>query len=40
MTAQHGILKPNPVLFELESKWKKRPGLAHELGEGEKSFQG
>jgi hypothetical protein len=34
MTAQHGILKPNPVLFELENR-KKKPLLAHQLGEGE-----
>ena len=33
MTAQHGILKPNPVLFDLEKR-KKKPVLAHELGAG------
>jgi hypothetical protein len=31
--ADHGFLSPNPVLFDLESRKKKR-GLAHELGEG------
>jgi len=38
MTAQHGILKPNPVLFDLEKR-KKKPVLAHELGAG-KSLMG
>jgi hypothetical protein len=33
MTAQHGILKPNPILFDLEKR-KKKPVLAHELGAG------
>ena len=36
MTAQHGILKPNPVLFDLEKR-KKKPVLAHELGAGKKN---
>ena len=40
MTAQHGILKPNPVLFDLETR-KKKPQLAHELGAGNnESFLG
>ena len=33
MTAQHGILKPNPVLFDLENR-KRKPALAHDLGAG------
>jgi len=32
--SEHGFLSPNPaLLFELE-QLKKRPGLAHELGQG------
>ena len=38
MTAQHGILKPNPVLFDLEKR-KKKPLLAHELGAGNHSIK-
>ena len=37
MTAQHGILRPNPVLFDLEKR-KKKPLLGHELGEGKISI--
>ena len=32
--SEHGFLSPNPaLLYELE-QLKKRPGLAHELGQG------
>ena len=31
--AEHGFLRPNPALFDLEKR-KKKPGLAHELGAG------
>ena len=33
MTAKHGIMKPNPVLFDLENR-KRKPALAHDLGAG------
>ena len=34
--AEHGFLKPNPALLDLEErkKQKSKPQLAHELGEG------
>jgi hypothetical protein len=34
--AEHGFMKPNPALLDDLDKRKKRPQLAHELGEGAK----
>lgn len=33
MSSEHGFLQPNPALFDLEQR-KRKPRLAHELGEG------
>ena len=31
--SEHGFLRPNPVLFQLETL-RPKPGLGHELGQG------
>ena len=37
--SEHGFLRPNPALLDLENRIKRKPKLAHELGEGAQCTQ-